>query len=280
MAMDVAFRYLDDGEMIALSSALLGDQRAHLESIPEVKPLLRRLQAVHDALVALPRSQGGADERALQAISAEEKVVDGRHDHALRALYYALSALAEHVMAQAAPDLELAARVTRVRDELLPDGLAGTQASYANESGTVERADQRHHDDAEARAVLAQVYLEKKTSGVGLLDQWVALGRELGTLEGRKIDAGAKPPAGGKRANVKARSSWISVVSAVLANLAHADKPAAAIESVRTLIVTKAAAAATRYAAARKHATTPGTPAATPSGPAVPSPGGTPTSST
>jgi hypothetical protein len=252
--MDTPLIYLEVGEMLAVSEGWLGEQRHVFESIPEIKPLLPKVEEMHAALVHARPSEPAKTDPAVEAISTEQRALDIRHDHGLRAVYYAHEALAEHLLAQDPPDTELAEAVRAACRRLLPDGLSGTIATYTAEAGNASRALEVSETDPGIKAALTLIHVTKKVGGHDLLKQWAALGAGLGALEHDKSAAVAK--AGGavdpRSPLLKARNGWIRIVSAVLGVLAHANEPAAAVDAVRRSVTEPAVKAAKRHAATRK----------------------------
>jgi hypothetical protein len=252
--MDTPLIYLEVGEMLAVSEGWLGKQRQAFESIPEIKPLLPKVEEIHAALTHARPSEPAKTDPAVEAISTEQRAVDIRHDHGLRALYYAHEALAEHLLAQDPPETELAEEVRGASSRLLPDGLSGTIATYQAESGNASRALEVAETDPEIQSALTLIHVTKKVSGHDLLKQWAALGASLGELEHDKSAAIASAGAAvdPRSPLLKARNAWIRIISAVLGVLAHASGPAAAIDTIRRSVTEPALKAAKRHAATRK----------------------------
>jgi hypothetical protein len=251
---DIPLRYLEVGEMLAISEGWLNKQRSAFESIPEIKPLIARIDDGHTALTHARPSEPATTDAAVAAISTEERAVDVRHDHALRALYYGHEALAEHLLAQDPPQTELAEAVRAACRRILPDGLSGTIATYQAESGNAARALEVAEADADIKAALTLLHVTRKVGGHELLNQWAALGARLGELEHDKSAAIAAAGAAvdPRSPLLKARNGWIAIVSSVLSVLNHASGPATAIESIRRSVAEPAGKAAKRYAATRK----------------------------
>jgi hypothetical protein len=249
--MEIALRHMSAAEMTALSSALLGEHRKDFESIAEVKPLVRMVQTAHEGLlVAEPAAVDAAG--AAQAIASEQRAVDLRHDHALRALYYALSARAEYLQAQETTDQPEVERILRVRNVMVPGGLGGTQVSYSAEVGNTVRADEQRRNDTDTREVLEHTHLEKKVTGHNVVDTWVEIGKRLGELEQQKNTAAPVTHAATGRTSLAARNDWIGVIGAVMGVLEHATTPQEAVERVRSAITAAAERAAERAATHRK----------------------------
>lgn len=252
--MDIPLRYLEVGEMLAVSETWLGAQRPAFESIPEIKALIGKIDEGHTALTHARPSEPTTTDPAVAAIATEQRALDIRHDHALRAVYYAHEALAEHLLAQDPPEVELATAVRAACARILPDGLSGTIASYQAESGNAARALEISASDPEIKSALALIHVTKKVGGRDLLEQWAAIGARLGALEQDKsaatVEAGAAIDP--RAPLLKARNGWINIVSSVLRVLHHAREPAAAVDMIRRSVTEPAAKAAKRHAATRK----------------------------
>ncbi|MEP7126957.1 MAG: hypothetical protein ABJE95_38855 [Byssovorax sp.] len=240
--------------MLAISESWLGAQRAAFESIPEIKALIGKVDKGHAALTHARPSEPTTTDPAVLAISTEQRALDIRHDHALRAVYYAHEALAEHLLAQDPPEVELAAAVRAACGRLLPDGLSGTIASYQAESGNASRALEISASDPEIKSALTLIHVTKKVGGHDLLAQWAAIGAHLGALEQDKSAAIAEAGAAvdPRAPLLTARNGWINIVSSVLRVLNHASEPAAAIDTIRRSVTEPAAKAAKRHGATRK----------------------------
>jgi len=254
--MDIPLRYLEVGEMVAVSGGWVGDQRETFESIPEIKPLFAQVDAAHTALVLARPSESAKTDPTVEAIIAAQRAVDIRHDHALRALYFSHEALAEHLLAQDPPNLELAEAVRRACQRLAPEGLGGTIVSYQAEAGNAEMALRVAEIDTEIQNALGMIQLTKTMGGKDLLRQWAALGAHLGELERYKSAAvaGAVVVVVPRTALLKARKEWIAIVSTTLGVLDHAHGPDGAVETIRRSVTESAMKAAKRAASLRKAA--------------------------
>lgn len=211
-----ALRYLDPASMLALSSDWLGVKRPLLDQSPELAALLPRLDEAHQALLLAQKvtpAPGG--EQAAQ-LAAQAQTLDDQHDHAVRALYFAVSAALSHRLASDAPDAEEVARLEALRDMILPDGLATTQASYEVEAAMAARAREAVASDPEAQKLLREIKLFPRVTGLDLLSRWADLGGRLGSVEfqrtSRPVDASGANP-------VRARNAWLSVVASMLSVL-------------------------------------------------------------
>jgi hypothetical protein len=256
--MIVPLRYLDTGEMLAITGAWLHTDRATFESIPEIRPLLGQLTTAHEILTRASPAQSDRPTPPVEALSSQQRQVDLRHDHALRAVYYLHEAMAEYLLAREPADVEGAEAVRAAQAKLLPEGLDGTQATYQSEIGLAARAAQLATSEPGIQQVLERLRLTSEVSGGHVVALWSSLGAELDTLERRKAAADeaaerqtletAKPRL------AHARTGWIRIVSTVLTVLDHVQGSAAAVAQIRRTVTEPATRAARRYALSRKKA--------------------------
>lgn len=211
-------RNLKNGEMLAVSAALL-DERRHRSlfvSTPLMAALLTEVEGAHGGLVAAapaPDAEGEAAARELSALGAEGRRLDQTHDRKAIGIHVVLEG-AERL----ADDPADAERFARVREAIFPDGTAVVTLTWLAEAGEVERVDALLADEG-VRAVLASVVVR---AGVTLLDEvraYVAAGRALGLVESRKValnNTEAAPAANGRGAAVSARNEWIQTINLVV----------------------------------------------------------------
>jgi hypothetical protein len=250
--MGIALRYLDPAEMLALSGAWLGQHRATLEGIAELSPLLFRLEEAHEALRGSQPSPQASTDR-LRKVLAEAREIDDRHDHAVRSLHFALSAAIEHHLSQEEPDIDLITHIEVLRDLVLPDGLATTQASYESEAGMAARAAEAVASDRQAQRLLEKIHVLARVTGMDLLATWSELGSRLGALEIERasLSDGAQ---GAPRSSARARNGWLSIVATMLSVADHSSARPEALAAFRAPLEQACAAAAQRHAAERKLA--------------------------
>ena len=125
----MALRRLSTDEMIALSIPWVdraSDERRLLEAIPEVAPLLPRLDAAHAGLVV---AQPPPDDTRLRELTVEAAGVDARHDALVRGLHDVLSGFAN-----LAGHPTTAQRISALRERLLPEGIAAADKPYREEA--------------------------------------------------------------------------------------------------------------------------------------------------
>lgn len=180
-------------------------------------------------LVPLGKAHGGVldllkltrDGRVAQIILLATRT-DGRHDGIIRGTYNMLTAMAE-LMGNGGEEL------LALRDELVPDGLRSVNKSYRAEALQADELGKRLTPAMRART-------DAITVGAGAaarpltayLDEWVALGKELGALEDERdrLLAGPPDPTTIVPSATKARNYWVKVVNAMLdaAELAELDE--------------------------------------------------------
>ena len=253
MNAELPLLYLETGEMLAVTGAWLSADRATCESIPVVQALLPAVEKAHASLQqAAPHDHTSRTPgAAYESIATAEKVVDVRHDHALRALFYGCEANAEYYLSLDPPDVERAEAVLALRDRLLPDGLSGTQASFEAEVGNAARANELG-SAPESRQLLGDVHVNGAVNGNELLIQYATLGVVLGELGRQKRDAlkaagEEMPPLLGH-----ARNEWISIVGTLLAALRHVQGQREAVEQIAREVTDLSIRAVRRHAAQRK----------------------------
>jgi hypothetical protein len=211
-----ALRYLDPASMLSLSSGWLGPRRALLEQSPELAALLPRLDEAHQALLLAQKAAPGAGGEESARLASQAQALDDQHDHAVRALYFAVSAALSFRLASEAPDAEEVTRLEALRDMILPDGLATTQASYEAEAASAARAREAVASDPEAQKLLREIKLFPRVTGLDLLSRWADLGAKLGSVEFQRT---ARPTGAGEANPVRARNAWLGVVASMLSVL-------------------------------------------------------------
>lgn len=235
-----ALRTLDLSEMLALSTGWLGPQRPALSAAPELAALLPRLDEAHQALLRVQSAAPATSGDQAQRLADEARDLDDRHDHVVRSLYFAVSAALSYHLSGESPDLVTVGRLEALRDMILPEGLATTQATYEAEAAMASRAAEAVASDPEAQRLLREIRLLPRVSGLDLLAQWADLGNRLGAVELKRASGhGAENP-------VRARNAWLSVVASMLSVLAVA-RSASASRAVLDPLNEACAKAAQRY---------------------------------
>jgi hypothetical protein len=207
-----SLKEISAARMVSITEAWLDPtrDRPKFDAIASGKGLLDIIQTAHDGILATHRRDDPVS-RQVGSISDQQSRLDKRHDRKIRAVYYILTGLAE-----ASDDPNEVAALMTARDELLPTGISVTKDSYMDEAGNVELAAKR--------VSLASKGLLKKTATTrggtvwGVVEEWFAAGRELGTLEHQK-DRLEATPGGSAGEALRARNAWIRVVRHVESTL-------------------------------------------------------------
>lgn len=209
-------RSLHATSMLSLSTDWLGTKRALISQSPELAALLPRLEEAHLALQRAQEANRSAENGDAARLTQQTQALDDRHDHAVRALYFAVSAALSFRLSEENADENEVSRLEALRDMILPDGLATTQASYETEAAMANRAREAIASDPEAQKLLREIKLFPKVTGLDLLSLWVDLGKSLGSMEFQRISAQG---ATGDANPVRARNAWLNVVASMLSVL-------------------------------------------------------------
>src|SRR5688572_26559031 len=114
---------LSTEKMIALTQYWIKDERATIAAIPQAAGLLFNLDSLFKRLFVAEESDGRASDK-VRAISRRQGKQDRTHDQLLRGSYYSMTA--QSYFLAALGDEEGAKDLLILRDQLYPDGLAGT----------------------------------------------------------------------------------------------------------------------------------------------------------
>ena len=198
--------------MVSISEAWLDParDRPKLEALGFGKGLLEIIETAHNAILTAHKKDDPAS-REVAAISDKQSRLDKRHDRKIRAVYYILTGLAE-----ASDDPNEVAALMAARDELLPKGIGATKDSYVDEAGNVELAAKRV--SSASKGLLKKIATLRGGTVWGIVEEWFAAGRELGTLEQQKARMEAAPGSLAGEA-LRARNMWIRVVKHVESTL-------------------------------------------------------------
>jgi len=98
--------------------------RAAIEKVPVLAALMPQLQAAHAAIFAL---RAHAEDPKVRKLSERQSALDDQHDQHVRGLHTALTGVAMVSGARA--------ELLRLRDTLLPEGLAHSQKTYRGQAG-------------------------------------------------------------------------------------------------------------------------------------------------
>ena len=224
-------RDLSVGELLALTQQWTGPLGSVFVSIPEITPLLARVQEDHAALLTI--DAGNTAEITLRDLTVLATGLDLRHDRLQRGFNHLAYAVSEILLALDSPDPELAAKVDDAASRLQPDGLEVTQLSYEAEAGNA--AKMVHLADTELAPVLSQIPAVKGLTALDLIHLIGTVGAALGSAEQQKSVVGvaakqdAIAPAEVKR-RMRAAASTIEIV---LGALERSQAPASAILEIR-----------------------------------------------
>ena len=119
----MGFRFkneLEIGEMIHVSQHWTGPLRADFLAIPEIAPLLPRVE--EDLAALLSVTMGSPAEAQVRSFMTLSTKLDGEHDHLQRGLSYLALATREILLGLDPPDLALAEQIDGAITRLQPEG--------------------------------------------------------------------------------------------------------------------------------------------------------------
>lgn len=250
-----AMRFLHEltiGEMITITEQWTGDGKPVFVAIPELAPLLPRVQEDHDALVG---ARGGSSaETPLRALSEQADTLDTRHDHLQRALHFGMRSTREALLGQNPPNVALADAIDVALEKLQPRGLDIVKASYESEAGNA--AQMVKLAETEFASVLAQVPILDGVSALDLVKQIGAIGTALGAVEQKKsVTAAAAAKEDVTPSEVRRRMrAWVDTVELVLGALTRTKVNEAHVVQIRKPVVDAAEKARERRLAKRNAA--------------------------
>jgi hypothetical protein len=243
--MSFSVRDLQIGEMISVSASWLDpEHKPTFLSIPEIAPLVGRLEAMHASLVAA-RESAFADAE-LRVLSERADNLDDRHDNLARALYYLLMAAQYHALGQGSPDESRADAVERAMIALFPNALNAVIASYQAEAGNAEQLE--NLAKGELAPLLSSIHIEKNVTAVDIASAIGVVGKQLGMIEHQKTQAAAaaeKKSLGAAEIKQRMRA-WASLAETLLGNLEHSSAAPESIEAIRAPLVAAAEKASAR----------------------------------
>ena len=200
-------------EMVQISGGWLDPaNEGHLAilQVPLLNALLPSIGEAHTGVIPLVKAP---PDDLIAAIIIDEAGIDYRHDGIIRGTHGALTAMAELVG-------ELGAELITLRDTLIPDGLQSMLKSYRAEHTQAIQLEERLVPSLRARtdAILIDEGAHAKPL-TAYLEEWIALGKQLGALEDKKarLEAGLQETVPGAAA-LKARNQWVRVVNALEQN--------------------------------------------------------------
>lgn len=239
------------GEMITITEQWTGDGKPWFVAIPELVPLLPRVQEDHDGLVG---ARGGSSaETPLRTLSDQAVTLDTRHDHLQRALHLGMRSAREALLGQEPPNVALADAIDVALEKLQPEGLEIVKASYESEAGNA--AQMVKLAEAELAPVLAQVPILDGVSALDLVKQIGAVGTTLGAVEQKKSVTAAAAKEEIAPSEVRRRMrAWVDTVELVLGALTRTKVNEAHVEQLRKPVVDAAEKARARRRAKRNAA--------------------------
>ncbi|TKD10028.1 hypothetical protein [Polyangium fumosum] len=236
--------------MISVSAHWLDPQhKPTLLAIPEIAPLIGRIEAVHVNLVAA--RDGDTSASALRALGEEAEDLDARHDHLSRALFYSMLAAQHYELGKPVPNEAAAEAIESGRDALFPQRLNIVSASYQAEAGNAAQIAKLA--EGELAPLLEVIHVDKGTSAKDLALQLGETGQKLGAVENQKPQAAAEAQKVAiAPAEVRKRMrAWATVAETLLANLEQSTAPAAVVDAVRAPLLAAAEKATARRRAKR-----------------------------
>lgn len=230
--------------MISVSAHWLDPkQKPTFLSIPEIAPLVGRVEAAHLNLVSA--REGITNDTALRVAIDLADLLDNRHDHRLRALYYLLLAAQHFELGKDPPDETRADEIDRASEKLFPTQLQAVIASYQAEAGNA--AQLAELAKGPLAGVLASILLSKDASALDLAAGIGEVGKALGEAEAKKAAAAAAVHQSLTPAEIRIRMrAWAALAETILSNLAQSDAPAAAIDAIRAPLLAAAEKATAR----------------------------------
>jgi len=210
----MALKYLQTEEMLQISGNWVepqSDAHTAILAVPELATKLPRAEDTHKALAVA--AQPSKNPRIAE-ISVQQSALDQRHDALIRGAFGFLTSLAEILGG------EDGAKYIELRDVLIPDGLTSLQKTYRAEAGQAKQLEERLTEALKARtdAIIVGPKQNPKTL-TAVLQEWIALGKQLGELEDEKGKLLAQEADASTGAVlVAARNRWIRVVNSILAD--------------------------------------------------------------
>lgn len=249
--MTTSVRDLQIGEMINISAAWVGPQKAAFLAIPQIAPHFTRLETVHQALIVA--RDGASADATLADLNEQAEMLDDQHDHLVRAFYYLLIAARSFELGHEAGDDAKAESIARAGNALLPKQLRAVQASYQAEAGNAEQLEALAA--SEFAALLSTIKINATKSALDIAHEVGIVGRLLGAVENqRSLAAMQLKKETVTPSEVRRRMrDWAQVAEAILINLEIASAPPEAIETLRRPLLDAVDKALTRRREKRAH---------------------------
>lgn len=246
----MALKHLELSEMVGLTAGWVGAQRPLLQAIPQVAAWMPRLDEAHlRAVEARPISTVELDAQ-IADLSAQQAVLDHRHDDLIRYTSYCLEAEPYRCRASDPPDLERAALCERARRALLPGGLNVVNTLYIAESGNAARTRALLASGVWLRDLLVSIPIPGGGTLLSVVEAWCSLGEQLGLLEEKKVTVRthiACIPRPRRAEMLAARNGWLAIVNMILTSLSMVEGHEDAIETLRGPVLRTAEIAGKRY---------------------------------
>lgn len=247
-------KHLSVNEMVGLTQRWVDptQARAIFAAIPEIAPLLAKVDAIHEQLSAARPAPKGPPP-ALKALIAEAATVDAEHDALARAIHAGIVADRAFALAERPPATARAQRAQQVLARLFPDGLAIVNASHLAESGNTARIEALLDRQPSLAAFLEAVPVQPAATLLTLTRRLIAVGQRLANLEYDRgvLTAKAKTAPVTRATMNRLRARWIRLVNQILSLLELSDAPTETIETIRGPIVAASTRAGRRYEPSR-----------------------------
>jgi hypothetical protein len=216
-------KLLHNEEMLHITGSWIEPQSPAnivLLSVPELAAKAPLIAKTHTTLAAAARPSTNP---RIAEIIAEQSKLDLRHDSIIRGVFGLCTAMAELLGGHDGAEL------IALRDSLIPDGLSSMQKTYRAEAGQAMQL--ANHITPEIKTKAKAIHIgsrPQKQSLLAYLNEWITVGKRLGTLEDEKTQLLAEQSgAAAGTALVQARNRWIRVVNALLADADLAEIDAA-----------------------------------------------------
>jgi len=228
----MGLNYLTAAEMVETTKRWLNEERATFESIVEITGLLPRIEEAHLGLVDVA-APGTDEDASTYPIVEATGVLDSRHDHRLRAMYYLLRAYREHLLGQTPVDPNAVQVVKDTQKAVFPHGMTGARVGYLEEAGNAKLAKESVEKTPGAKRILGEMRLTATLTGQHLLDQWADAAAALGArVQADRAELPTADPKLGYRV-LMARHAWTGIVRTVLSVLEHSTAAPDKIAAIR-----------------------------------------------
>jgi hypothetical protein len=209
----MSLRRLSIEKMIALSKAFLEAHRDDLTKIPQAAGILVSIESSHNGLFRV-NDQLSKAPAVVRELYQQQVKLDLQYDNYYRSTYYHLIALI--ALNTARGQESKVKELTALRDFVFPDGLAGVNFSYDEESGAATLLERSLTEEPQQQ--LKGIHIEESTTLLDLLLLQISIGKEIGALEQQKKEAQAAEqtnPGPTLRDQQRAAESWINAFRAM-----------------------------------------------------------------